>query len=357
MTDAPAPRWLQPETHTDRRPRLRARARALSVVRAWFANRDFVETECGVLQTSPGAETHLHAFETAILSSDRSATRLYLHTSPEFAAKKLLAAGETQIVDIARVFRNAERSALHAPEFTLVEWYRAHSPYEAVIADCLALIAVVGAACGANAFRFRDRVAALDAAPVRISAADAFARFAGIDLLGAVSDTGVGDGAAFKHQAEAAGVACADDDGWSDVFARVLAERVEPNLPTDRPVVLDRYPAPEAALARRSADDPRTAERFEVYLCGVELANGFGELTDAEEQRARLEAAMAEKARLYGGAWPVDAAFLDAVGRMPPASGVALGFDRLVMLATGADHIDQVIWTPTPGPGGYYDGR
>jgi lysyl-tRNA synthetase class 2 len=144
-------------------------------------------------------------------------------------------------------------------------------------------------------------------------------------------------------------VRVADDDTWSDIFSKVLVEHVEPNLGQGRLTVLFEYPAPEAALARTKRADPRVAERFEVYACGVELANGFGELTDAAEQRQRFTAAMDEKQRRYGERYPLDDDFLAAVAHMPEASGVALGFDRLVMLASGALRVDQVVWTPPAG--------
>jgi elongation factor P--(R)-beta-lysine ligase len=152
--------------------------------------------------------------------------------------------------------------------------------------------------------------------------------------------------ARFAAAARAAGVRTADDDTWGDVFSRVLVEKVEPRLGLERAAILYEYPAVQSPLARPTASDPRLAERFELYACGVELANGFGELTDAAEQRQRLEEQMAEKERIYGERYPVDEDFLRAVAAMPPASGIALGFDRLVMLATGAERIDQVIWTP-----------
>ena len=143
---------------------------------------------------------------------------------------------------------------------------------------------------------------------------------------------------------------CAADDDWSDIFSRVLVERIEPNLGIGRATFLDQYPVVEAALARPTPSDPRVAERFELYVCGVEVANAFGELTDAAEQRRRFEFEMTEMQRRYGERYPVDEDFLAALGRMPEASGSALGFDRLVMLVTGAARIEQVIWTPLSSP-------
>jgi lysyl-tRNA synthetase class 2 len=272
---------------------------------------------------------------------------MHLHTSPEFACKKLLAAGEPKIVTFARVFRNRERSALHHPEFTLLEWYRANAPYQALMDDCAALLTETAKAATRKEWRYKDRVCDPLAEPERLTVAEAFRKFAGIDLL-ATLPNGNADAALLAEAARRAGIQVAGDDTWPDIFSRVISERIDPNLGIGRPTLLIEYPLPEAALARRAAD-PRVAERFELYACGVELANGFGELTDPAEQRRRFEAAMAEKERRYGERYPLDEDFLAALAKMPPASGIALGFDRLVMLASGAQRIEQVLWAPVAG--------
>jgi lysyl-tRNA synthetase class 2 len=346
MADPPASPWWAPHVHADRRPFLAARNRITGAVRGLFAAEGFTEVEPAALQVSPGNEAHLHAFATELAGPDGCKTPLYLHTSPEFACKKLLTAGERRIVAVARVFRNRERGALHHPEFTMLEWYRVEEPYEAVMADCVAVLRTAADTAGARAVAFRGRSADPFAEPERLSVPEAFERFANIDLLATIAADGASDRDALAAAAVAQGVRVAADDNWSDVFSRVLVERIEPNLGIGRPTLLHSYPVAEAALARAHRDDPRVAERFEMHLCGVELANGFGELTDAAEQRRRFEAEMDEKARLYGERYPLDEDFLAALAQMPEASGVALGFDRLVMLATGASRIDQVIWTP-----------
>ena len=339
--------WWDAQSHADRRPLLRQRGRLKAAIRAYFEAEGFTEVECGVLVASPGNETHLHAFETSLTGADGQAERrLYLHTSPEFAAKKLLAAGETRIFDFARVFRNRDRSRLHAPEFTMLEWYRAHQDYDAVITDSLALLALAADVMETQALRYRGAACDPRAAADRLTVAEAFTHFAGIDLLATLSPAGEGDAAALRSRARRGGVDVSDEDDWSDMFSKILTLRVEPRLGLERPCVLYEYPACEAALARITPRDGRVAERFELYACGVELANGFGELTDAVQQRARFEAAMAEKERRYGQRYPLDEDFLAALAQMPPASGVALGFDRLVMLAAGAPNINAVLWTP-----------
>lgn len=339
--------WWSPQRHADVRPFLLARAAVMRALRAWFDEQGFTEVETGILQVSPGNETHLHAPATALTGADGARQRRYLRTSPEFACKKLLAAGERRIFEFARVFRDRERGDLHLPEFTMLEWYRAEAPYDAIMADTIVIIAYAAQATGIRQFAFRGRTADPFAEPELLTVADAFARYAGTDLLATIRD-GAGD-----RDTLAAGVRgkirISDDDTWSDLFSKVLVEHVEPQLGQGRLTVLYEYPTPEAALARVKAEDRRVAERFEVYACGVELANGFGELTDAAEQRRRFEQEMAEKERRYGERYPLDEDFLAAVAEMPQASGVALGFDRLVMLAGGAVRIDQVVWTPPAG--------
>jgi elongation factor P--(R)-beta-lysine ligase len=342
--DKPISPFWSPGRHLDRRPFLQARGAITGALRGFFVEQGFVEVETSVLQVSPGNETHLHAPRTEIMRPDGSHASRYLRTSPEFACKKLLAAGETRIFEFARVFRDRERGDLHLPEFTMLEWYRADAPYDAIMADCVVLIARAAQATGIGTFAFRGRTADPFAEPELITVAGAFEQFAGIDLLATISGD-QGDRAALA-QAAAGKVRVAGDDTWSDIFSKVLVEHVEPHLGQGRLTILFEYPSPEAALARVKASDPRVAERFEVYACGVELANGFGELTDADEQRKRFTDSMAEKQRRYGEAYPLDEDFLAAVAAMPEASGVALGFDRLVMLASGASRIDQVVWTP-----------
>jgi elongation factor P--(R)-beta-lysine ligase len=338
--------WWAPHIHADRRPLLLTRNRIKAGLRRFFEERGFVEIEAASLQVSPGNEAHLHAFATELVTLDGERSRLYLHTSPEFACKKLLAAGERRIFDFARVFRSRERGALHHPEFTLLEWYRAGEPYEALMDDCAEILSLAAELAGARRFSFRGRQADPFAEPERITVAEAFEVCAKIDLLASLDASGSTDRDRLACSATAAGVQVADDDTWADIFSRVIVERVEPRLGQGRAAILYEYPVAEAALARRTARDPRIAERFELYVCGVELANAFGELTDSAEQRHRFEAEMEEKERVYGERYPLDEDLLNALDHMPQASGIALGFDRLVMLATGASRIEQVLWTP-----------
>lgn len=336
MPDPVESPWWAPERRADRVPFLQARGRITRAVRGWFEGRGFTEVETAALQVSPGNEAHLHAFATEILTTAGVGQSMYLHTSPEFAAKKLLASGEREIFTFAKVWRNRERGPLHHPEFTMLEWYRVGAAYGVLMDDSATLLAVAAEAAGARMLRFRGLEADPFADPERLTVAEAFQRYADVDLF---ADD-------LAEQAQSRGIRTAPDDTWADVFSRIIVEKVEPNLGHGRATILCEYPVSEAALARPKPGDPRVAERFELYACGVELANCFGELTDPVEQRHRFEIEMAEKSRLYGERYPIDEDFLAALAIMPPASGGALGFDRLVMLTTGASRIDQVLWTP-----------
>jgi len=330
--------------HAGRRPFLLVRMRIVAALRELFAARDFVEVETATLVLSPGNETHLHAFATELVAPAGVRARLYLRTSPEFACKKLLAAGERRIVEFARAFRNRERGALHHPEFTMLEWYRVEEPCEVLMQDCAAVLAVAAKTAGTTQFSLRGRAIDPFAAPERLTVAQAFSRYAGTDLLALLPPQ---PAAVFAAAANAAGVRTAPDDTWGDVFSRVLVEKIEPHLGLGQATILYDYPAIQSPLARPKASDPRLADRFELYACGIELANGCAELTDAAEQRKRLEEQMLEKERVYGERYPIDEDFLTALSMMPDACGVALGLDRLVMLAAGATHIDDVVWTPS----------
>jgi elongation factor P--(R)-beta-lysine ligase len=302
------------------------------------------------LQASPGNETHLHGFKTGLRLPDGSRHDSYLHTSPEFAMKKLLSAGERQIFTLANVFRNRERTALHAPEFVMLEWYRTDAALESLMEDCVALMRLAAHVAGAKVFMYRGREASPFDPPERLTVRDAFRRYADIDLYDSLPSNGPAEAETLARQAKTSGVRVAPDDDWSDIFSRILSERVEPNLGIGRPTVLHAYPASEAALAQVRRDDRRIAERFEVYCCGVELANAFHELRDPSEQRLRFASSMKKQRRIFGVSYPIDEDFLAALADMPDASGAALGFDRLIMLATGAERVESVQWTPVFEP-------
>jgi lysyl-tRNA synthetase class 2 len=261
--------------------------------------------------------------------------------------KKLLVAGLPQIWQLAHVFRDGERSATHHPEFSMLEWYRAGASWRDLIGDCEALLRLAQLAAGAEALVWRGRSADARRPFQRLSVAQAFARYAGIDLLATAPDPLRPDLAVLAAAASAVGIEPHPGDDWEALYFRIFLDRVEPNLGLGAPTVLHGYPVSMAALARRDPEDPRLAERFELYACGLELANAFGELTDPAEQRARFRADQKRKQALYGETYPIDEDFLEALEcGMPPSAGIALGFDRLVMLATGAQDIEEVLWAP-----------
>jgi lysyl-tRNA synthetase class 2 len=338
--------WWRREEFERRREILAARARIIPAIRAFFANRGFVEVETPVLQVSPGMEPHLHAFATELRMPGETPRPIYLHTSPEFAMKKLLAAGMPKIFQLAHAFRDGERSATHHPEFTMLEWYRADAGYRDLMYDCEALLRAILAAAGGNRFTWRGHACDPTWPFERISVSAAFRRYADIELLTTAPDPAAPDLARLAEAAKPLGIEPREGDDWEDLFFRVFLERIEPHLGIGVPTILYDYPVSMAALARAKADDAQLAERFELYVAGLELANGFSELTDPVVQRARFVIDQEKKLRRYGLTYPIDEDFLAALGHMPEATGIALGVDRLVMLATGATQIDQVLWAP-----------
>jgi lysyl-tRNA synthetase class 2 len=327
----------------------RVRARLSASLRASLGAMGYEEVETPVLVPAPGMEPHIDAFSAPFRPEGGGRERaLWLQNSPEYAMKRLLADGLERIFQLARVFRNGELSRTHNPEFTMLELYRAGADYRGIMADTERALEAAARALSpdgeARAAR-GGRTVDLSAPFETLTVAEAFGRHAGLDL--AACD---GDGQRLAAAARAAG----HDPGpagesYDDVFFRVMLDAVEPRLGRERPTWLVDWPARMAALARVKADDPRWAERFELYAGGLELANGFSELTDAAEQRARLVEEQALRARLGRPVYPLDERFLEAVGRMPPSGGVAVGFDRLLMLLTGAESIEEVLLFPASG--------
>jgi lysyl-tRNA synthetase class 2 len=342
------PEWWRPDRFALRRATLARRGRILTAVRGFFARRGFVEVDTPALQVSPGLEPHLQAVATELHDPQEAAAALrYLHTSPEFAMKKLLVAGMPRIWQLAHVFRDGERSATHHPEFSMLEWYRAGASYRDLRDECTALVRACQDAAGTGALTWRGRTADALREWQRITVAEAFDRHCDLDLLATAPDPLHPDTDRLAAAASGIGITPHPEDDWETLFFRIFLDRIEPLLGLGAPTILYDYPLSMAALARRHRDDPRLAERFEVYICGMELANAFGELTDAAEQRARFLADQTRKRLLYGQTYPIDEDFLAALEHgLPACAGIALGFDRLVMLASGAEDIEDVLWAP-----------
>ncbi|GAC1346469.1 MAG: EF-P lysine aminoacylase EpmA [Myxococcales bacterium] len=332
----------------------RARASLYRTLRATLDARGYFEVETPTAVPVAGQEPHLRPFETRFVpdlpvpaGGVAGARRLHLVTSPEYAMKRLLARpGFSRIYQLARVFRDGEVSPSHNPEFSLLELYAAPGDAGLIMEHVEELVASCATALnGAPTAPIRSargpRRAALDLAPPyeRLSCREAFLRHAGFDPLPL-------DAEALAQAARAAGVRPPAGAHWDDVFTQVLVQLVEPALGLTRPVFLTEYPASQAALARLKAADPRVAERFELYAGGLELCNGFSELTDAREQRVRLQAEQAERTRLGRAVFPLDEAFLAALPAIASAGGVAIGIDRLLMLLTGAPSIAEVLLFP-----------
>jgi lysyl-tRNA synthetase class 2 len=331
------PNW-HPESLAARLPFLQRRTALTRSVRGFFDRRGYVEVETPYAVPVPGEEVHLRTFATVREHPDGARENLWLHTSPEFAMKRLLVAGAGPIFQLARVWRNNEGSALHAAEFTMLEWYRPGFGMDALIDETTDLLRAVLPPM----VRCRGITTDLSRCE-RLTVADAFARYVGADLLA------IGDDAAAL--AAASGASLRDGESWEDLFFRLLLERIEPHLGRRHPTFLTHWPVAQAALARRDPTDPRVAQRFELYVCGIELANAFVELTDPVEQRARFLADRERRHAMVGLDWALDEDFLAALEHgMPPGAGIAMGFDRLAMIASGADRIGQVLWLPPADP-------
>ena len=310
-------------------------------IRGFFEGQGFEAVETPILQICPVIDTHIRAFATDMRGVDGNIKEtVYLHTSPEFDMKKLMVAGCEKIYQICPVFRNAEGSKRHRCEFTLLEWYRTQADYTDMMSDCEGLLRACAKAGEVSHFQYKGQQCDPFQDFERLTVTEAFERYAGIDLISVLDDVEVLRGAVREL-----GLHIAEDDGWDDLFFRVMDAKIEPNLGMKVPTFLCDYPIAMASLSRPKADDPRFAERFELYVCGMELGNAFSELRDADEQVRRYHVEMDEKERLYGERYPLDEEFIEALcDGLPPSGGIALGVDRLVMLTCGVDDIADVLW-------------
>jgi elongation factor P--(R)-beta-lysine ligase len=319
------------------------RGKVLQGIRGYFLSEGFVEMETPTLVSSPGMEPHLRALEVSIHSPGGGARRRYLHTSPEYAMKKLLGQGWDKIFQVCRVYRDEEGGPTHQVEFTMLEWYRARADYRKIMEDCEGLLAYLSRECGKGAeLRYQGKKIDLAPPAERLSVSQA------MQIHGRVDIEKNSDGDSLLEEAKSRGYRFdpASVYSFDEVFFKVFLEAVEPRLGQPKPTILYDYPASMAALARRKPEDPRWAERFELYIGGLELANAFSELTDPVEQRNRFESEQRLREVLERPLYPIDEELLAALSRMPPSAGIALGVDRLVMLFCDAAGIQEVVAFP-----------
>lgn len=313
----------------------RARWALYSGLRAFFGGEGYEEVDTPLLVPTPGMEPHITAFgvhyepETGV----GRARELFLHTSPEYAMKRLLADGAGPIFQLCKVFRNGEVTPAHNPEFTMLEFYRPNADYRRIMADLEGALAAGEARVGRSSIFSKTPYE-------RVTVRDALLRATGVDLRAA------NDAPKLRRELERLGIRAQAGDSFDDLFFRVFLDRVERTLGADRPTFLVDYPASMASLARLSPADPSVAERFELYVHGLELANGFSELTDGAEQRRRLIAEQNFRRSQGRRVYELDERFIDAVGRLPPCSGVAVGMDRILMLMLRTERIDDVLLFP-----------
>ncbi len=326
-----------------RRQNLRRRWQIIQGIREYFAGEEFVEIETPMLVSSPGMEPHLSALELECTLPDGSRRKKYLHTSPEYAMKKLLGDGWEKIFQVCRVFRDGELGPTHQLEFTMLEWYRTQADYRKIMEDCEGLIQFLAEkVLQKQELSYQGKRIYLQAPFERLRVAEAMRLYGGCDIIRNR------DGETLLAEARSRGYRFAPDAGYSfdDVFFKIFLESVEPRLGVGQPTILYDYPAGMAALARLKSDNPLWAERFELYIAGLELANAFSELNDPAEQRRRFEEEQKLRAELDKPVYPIDEDLLDALSRMPPSAGIALGVDRLTMLFCDTPTIEEVLAFP-----------
>ena len=326
-----------------RKQNLILRGKIIQAIRRFFLEDGFVEIETPYLVSSPGMEPHLLAPEVFLRTPEGAGKKMYLHTSPEYAMKKLLGQGWDKIFQVCRVFRDEEISRTHRAEFTMLEWYRAHADYRKIMEDCERLLAFLDREPGrGSGLIYQGKK--IDPAPPaeRMSVAEAMRLYGKVDIERNC------DGESLLEEAKARGFHFEPGAYYSfdEVFFKIFLEAVEPRLGNPKPTILYDYPAAMGALARLKPENPIWAERFELYVAGLELANAFSELTDPVEQKRRFESEQRLRTVLGKPLYLIDEELLEALSRMPPSAGIALGVDRLVMLFCDAPTIQDVLAFP-----------
>lgn len=330
-------------------PFLLSRNKIISAIKNFFASENFTEVDTPILQYSPGMEVHLFAFETQFNNINGiDSEKLYLHTSPEFSMKKLLSFGLKNIFQFTHTFRNEVVSPTHYPEFTMLEWYRIGYNYEKLMDDCEKILRESLSSIGTDHFEYNGKKCYIKDGIERLTIAKAFEKFCHFDILSTIDNPQKPTTKLLKPIAQKLGINVSEIDTWDDIYEKLMFEFIEPNLGIDRPTILYEYPIHQAALSKEKDGNPNIAERFELYVCGVELANAFTELTNRKVQEERFLHDQAEKKAIYGTTFPIDYEFLDAIENLENCTGIALGVDRLIMLCTHAKDITDVLWIEIP---------
>ena len=342
-------KWWKPDIYMRHLDKRIARQKIIQSIRTFFDKQDFLEVDTPALQISPGVEVHLKAFQTQFDNPLGQKQEFYLHTSPELTMKKLITAGLPKIYQICHTYRNEGVSATHSPEFTMLEWYRTGADYTQIMQDTINIVRETAKSCRAKILRHGNRICDPFQPWQKLTIRDAFLKYTGIDIMATIPDepTLEPDPLRLRMAAEKIGEKCADNDRWEDIFFRLMLNHIEDKLGDGVPTILCEYPTCLGALARKKADNPLVVERFEAYICGVEICNAFSELTDPIEQEVRFKYDLGMKEKLYGDKYPMDNDFLDALRfGMPTCAGNAIGVDRLIMLITGAEDIRDTQWAP-----------
>lgn len=330
-------------------PFLLMRNKIINAIKKFFSTESFTEVDTPILQYCPGMEVHLTAFETKFLDiTGTNPKTLYLHTSPEFAMKKLLSFGMENIYQFTHTFRNEIVSPTHYPEFTMLEWYRLHYDYTKLMNDCEEILKSALSSIGKEFFEHNGKKCSPFNGMEKLTVKEAFEKFCHFDILATIDNPENPSKHLLEEKAKSLNINVSQIDTWDDIYEKLMFEYIEPNLGCEKPTILYEYPIHQAALSKAKDTNKNIAERFELYVCGVELANAFTELTDAKIQRARFEHDMQTKKELYGITYPIDESFIEAIENMDPATGIAMGIDRLIMLSTGANDIKDILWTEIP---------
>lgn len=343
--------WRELKNNPRLREIYRLRLKVIKLIREFFWSQGYDETDTPVAVRYPGQEPYLNPIPIKLHDPDGREQRFYLQTSPEFAMKKLLAAGFDKIFQICRCFRDYEEfGGLHNTEFTMVEWYRAPGQLEEIEQDTEKLFKVIAKELGRQTVSYRERLVDLMGKWEKASLRELWRKYSGVDLDNYLQTANL------RELARDKGYKVVADDSYEDLFYKIFLNEIEPNLGWPQPIFVHDYPANMCSLSRRCEYDPKYAERFELYIGGLELANAFGELTEADKQREKLEVDKRKREQLGKEVYPIDPEFIQAlrsgiatglsveIPRNGTAAGIALGVDRMVLLLSGANDINEVIF-------------